>query len=1252
MLVETIRILVPAIQDYKPQILEYLHTEFGINIEIDRIEAKLTGLTPELKLINTAIKLPNNKSKLRLQKLQLWLDPLASLQHRTIKLAGLSVSGVQFTVQVLPNKQLAWTANSGNDNVTDIIKLLLTHGPITLLNGAIRVEQTGYKTLSMQFTQALLVPNKLGGIDIEVNAKFETNGQIKLLAHIELTPNIKAKVYLKTNNINLSSIVSSRIDLTWKLINLLNTELWIDWNGFQLDVIGSVMLHDITQSITANITTQWNVNETWNLQISNLILKHLEQNYDAIEMNVKGMNTNVERIRVAIAELKFEELKHSLSLLPLPINIIQLVNQLSPQGQIKDLLLEITMAKNKLLHWELGVQLDNISYLPLEKVPGISNLNLEIRANTNGGQARLTANEMTILAPKLFRAPLSNLQLNGDITWSINANEILINSDKLSIENTDLNINVRMLIQIPFTDEEPFVDLQGNISGDIAKLHKYFPVGVMKPPLINWLDQALVAGNLREGKFLLRGIADDFPFRANEGRFDAILDVENLTLNYENDWPRLENATGEIRFTGPGMAINLQHGKLLDSTINTAKSYVADIKPAEHIPINGQITGAFLDVLKILRGPLADKYARYVDGMEVLGDSKVEMNIAIPIESWARLQLDGQIYWHGADLQIEKWNLDLHDINGNVHFTDAGLFAQGIRANIGDHILHLDVDTEKSTSGHNDVTYLDVNFPLHADFLSIFAPQVSWQWLEGEAPANLRLIIPHETSSQANTNAGIKCQLDSDLKGLAINLPAPIGKAANKSQFMRIDSLLPLDVPQLLTLNYGRIQAALQMQSITPFKIESGEILSKLKEAPVANKSGLNIRGNVQRLDVPGWLAWINHEDTAADNISSVWRQTRPSKINLVLPKIHAEVNIGELGLATEPVKNLAFNLQQTEKNWDARIKADNIIGQIKIPNEFRLKPVQVKFDLMRLKSNSSTSDTRFTSNTTSSSGDPNQAPAMDVTVQDLQLDTQSLGKLHATLRPDHQGLKLKHLSLHNKLFSVTGTGTWYGNAVNQETTIHLEGNSKDFGEALRNLGFTSALQRANLQAKADLNWPGAFQDFAMDAVYGNLKFNMSAGQIVEVNPGVGRLFGILSLETLQRRLTLDFSDIFGDGFAFDSLTGNFVLQNGDAITQDIKILGPAADINISGRTGLVAKDYNQLISVTPAISSTLSIAAAIAGGPITGASLLVAGQVMGEQINKLMRLQYQLTGTWQQPNLVRVATQDGWSVSNLLVPK
>jgi uncharacterized protein YhdP len=187
-------------------------------------------------------------------------------------------------------------------------------------------------------------------------------------------------------------------------------------------------------------------------------------------------------------------------------------------------------------------------------------------------------------------------------------------------------------------------------------------------------------------------------------------------------------------------------------------------------------------------------------------------------------------------------------------------------------------------------------------------------------------------------------------------------------------------------------------------------------------------------------------------------------------------------------------------------------------------------------------------------------------------------------------------------------------------------------GGTVRELGLRSAIAGAPGRIAFDLSWPGALIAPPLGEIAGRLDLALSSGELKQLEPGVGRIFGLVNLNELGRRLALDFRDIQEKGFFFNAITGHFRIADGNAVTDDLRIAGPAARIEIAGRVGLVAQDYDQRAYVTPEIGSALPIAGVIAGGPLVGAALLIAGQLLKPGIDRVSRIEYRITGPWEAP--------------------
>jgi uncharacterized protein YhdP len=181
--------------------------------------------------------------------------------------------------------------------------------------------------------------------------------------------------------------------------------------------------------------------------------------------------------------------------------------------------------------------------------------------------------------------------------------------------------------------------------------------------------------------------------------------------------------------------------------------------------------------------------------------------------------------------------------------------------------------------------------------------------------------------------------------------------------------------------------------------------------------------------------------------------------------------------------------------------------------------------------------------------------------------------------------------------------------------------------------GYDGLVNGGKTHDQLDASWPGAPNALSLATMDGTLSINVSNGRIPEAtSPGVGRLLGLVSLAELPRRLTLDFGDVFGKGLGFDSIAGDFHLANGNATTDNLVIAGSSANISITGRTGLRAKDYDQEMRVVPHVGNSLPLVGAVVGGPIGAAAGFAVQGLLGKGLNQAASARYKITGTWDKP--------------------
>ncbi|KOR32719.1 hypothetical protein TI05_05485 [Achromatium sp. WMS3] len=1248
-LVGTIRLVLPHLANYQHLIVPHLETELDAKIRFDDLQTRLVGLTPELSLTNLSIQLiGQHNSPIYLGKVQVHFDLLGSLIHGKPKLAGIAIHGTRLKFRFVPGEGLTLVGfAASNTEASDIpLDFILNQGSLLLENSLVRLEHPDAKPLKIYPVTVRFIPSQ-DQVSMQLDAKLNNISSLSFQAHAAVATSNQShktlswhRVHLKIDNIPLNPTITSWLPPNWNLKGTLSAALWGRWSHTQKSLTGHVRLQDITldsssivQRLTTNISMQQDIQGTWQGIASDLSWIRAGKHYDGAVIKLfMPLNSDL-KLQLSLANTKLQDIIAHITTLPLPNKIKAPLRSLALHGNIKNLKFNALISlAHKPIQWHLSTQINDFSNTPCpqQQIPAVNNLNLHINASSSysskSGSIEIYSNKTHINAPNIFRAPLPALQLHGKLNWLMSQNGLVqINSDNLTLENEDFGIVNRFQVQIPATKSPVILDLQSQFTkGNIAATHHYLPVGVMKQPLIDWLDQALVSGRLTNGQVLLRGPIAEFPFHNREGRFEAQLDLEAVTLKYQKDWPPLKKAMGTIRFIGPGLDIKLRKGQLLNSQITTTHAEVEDIKPASHLPITGQVSGPFTDVLRILRGPLADQQGRHVQGMEVAGQNTAQIKIEIPLESWATTHVDGQLKCNDATLRLNDWELVFDKINGNLHFTDQGLFAKDIKAYLANEPIIFDINTITPAHKQDSVTHIDAKVPINQTSLTTILPTWPWELLKGSAPGNLRLVIGSQQNN--STNKSITYRLQSDLQGLTVNLPEPLRKDHKTIRKLNVTGALPPNIAHQIRVDYGTFKAVLQMAAGDTPRMASGEMLNGTNKQPRSNRNGLHINGKIQRLDILGWIALYDHYETDIHN----YLKTQNTPI-----RTQARLQIGTLGLPGEPLRNIKLVAKQLKTAWQLTLRSKTATGKIRIPNNPRRYPIQGRFKHLLLTFKKALKPPPLPFKYTTPSN-PRRASGLDLYINNLQIDSQTLGRFLIQARPTPTGLKISQFLLNGPYFAFNGYGHWIGDPKNQKTQLFIKGQSSDLGQALRDMGINSGLQQSYMQIQANIDTPHSIYSLTSANLNGILKFKLGKGRIANVSPGVGRFFGLLNLEAIQRRLALDFNDVFGKGFAFNAFGGEFTLKNGNAITSGIKITGPAADIIISGRTGLATQDYNQTVVVIPELSSTLPIAGAVTGGPIGAAAMLLANQVLGDQVNKLISFQYKLTGSWKNPVLVQ----------------
>ncbi|MCH8263254.1 MAG: hypothetical protein IIA77_09485, partial [Proteobacteria bacterium] len=386
----------------------------------------------------------------------------------------------------------------------------------------------------------------------------------------------------------------------------------------------------------------------------------------------------------------------------------------------------------------------------------------------------------------------------------------------------------------------------------------------------------------------------------------------------------------------------------------------------------------------------------------------------------------------------------------------------------------------------------------------------------------------------------------------------------------------------------------------------------------------LSITGNVDHLIASEWF------DLIPETTNGKKLKTKDKAVSL-------DVHVDSLEFMHQIFSDVNLKLGNIDSGYHLNVNAENISGDIYIDRLIDDNPVTINLQKLSLVKNTSENEEgKYVIN-------PGSIPPLDIKISELIYDNIDLGQLSLVTSKITNGLSVDKINFNKTDMEIAGTGIW--NIINHEhySKFNLTLNAASMNTMLETFNYDiTAIEDGKTSLTLDAQWQGTPVDFSLTNLEGTLFMEINKGRFTDITSTTGRLFGLLSLQTLPRRLSLDFSDLFGKGLAFDNIEGRFSIENGNAYTNNLTMSGPSVNINISGRTGLVDHDYDQIATITPKVSDSLPMASALFGpiGIGVGAVIFLASEIfhsLPEKIDTLLRKQYTITGAWDDPQVTKI---------------
>ncbi len=848
---------------------------------------------------------------------------------------------------------------------------------------------------------------------------------------------------------------------------------------------------------------------------------------------------------------------------------------------------------------------------PVAHWPGLRGVEGRISIGSHGGSVTIDATAGEVTLPRLFNEPLAMDTLQAQASWTRAKTGWEIKVPHLEVQNKDLAI-AGGVGRVVVSDHAPYLELQANIPRvDVSRVPRYVPNNT---PLkaARWLSRALVAGHASEGQLQWRGSVDRFPFTDGDGEFSARFKLKDGVFDYHKKWPAVSQFDADLVFHNATLRVNATTGKVMNSRIRQVSAYGENLyRRARTLKVDGVLDAKVSDAVDFLRqGPFVKNKDRAME-LAGSGDGNLQLQLMLPLSQLKKSRVAG--HYHTDDGTL-RWpnGVTIEEINGTVQFTEASVSGEGLSARLLQGPVRLDVKTMQPRTP--PIFAIDAHGEVDVKRLRPILGERLLEPMNGDTEWSARLTVDRN-------NADLRVK--SELIGVHVDLPPPLGKPADAA--MPVSALVRYTGSNQRSVEFDAhqlLKGALAFQPDTGrWRFLAGELILGPGTASVPEARELRFRATADVLDVDAWLEVLLKKSASDNDADSATMIDALRQVSLDIEELtFLQRNFGTVKMHA---------VSEDRRIWRADLDGVAVQGKALA----RLDEHQPWYGLALERLDWPRSEQAASSQADS---DPGVLPEVTAKVQAFRYGAASLGSLDFDAVPVVGGWSIERFRSEKPELLIEADGVWRRSATTQRTEVNVKASSNDLGKAMTALALPEQIAGGEADLEVVAEWNGAPGAFALDNLSGEFEFSAKSGSFTRVEPGSGRLFGLLNVEVLMRRLTFDFSDVFAKGLVFDRINAKGTLKQGDMFTDGFYVIGPAALIDVHGRAGLAKEDYDLEIIVAPQVGANLSLLSAIAS-PAAGAVVFVVQKLFKKQIGKLVSYRYQITGPWESPEIIRI---------------
>ena len=921
---------------------------------------------------------------------------------------------------------------------------------------------------------------------------------------------------------------------------------------------------------------------------------------------------------------------------------------------------------------------------------GLRGAAVDIDMTQAGGKAALSIASGALVLPGVFEEPVLPLdRLSADVRWQIEGDRVSVQANDVQFANSDAQGEARASWHTSDADTTAHrsrfpgvLDLSGTLNrADGTRVHRYLPLSIPAESR-HYVRDAVVAGTASGVQFRVKGDLHDLPFNDPKlGEFRIAARVRNVTYAYVPPqlqpantlpWPALTELGGELIFDRSSMQVRGASGSFAGRPGLRISRVDARIPDLSHtvVGVDADARGPLPELLALMSTtPLGGMTSHVLDQATGTGNADFKLRLSLPISDMAQSRVQGSVVLAGNEVRITPDTPTLTRARGTVQFSESGFSLNNVQAQAlggpvrlegGMRALPPNAPASESAvqlRAQGTATAEGLQQATQLGMLSQLARRAS-----GSAPYTLTL----------GFRRGVpEIQVNTSLQGMGLALPAPLGKAAATSMPLRFESKVLREsltgltsaatsgtesLPPLrdqITLDLGTIGSATYVRELSggQARVLRGAIGVGLGEGESAPLPAQGVVANIQqgKIDVDQWEDVLIQATASSPASPTEVGAQRSSAAQDYLPTTLA-LRAREFTLQGRTLHNVVAGALRDGSTWRATLDARELGGFI----EFRQPGAADHPSGLLYARLSRASLPQSDANQVEALLDeqPSTLPALDIVVDDFELRAKRLGRVE--IQAQNRGgegiqreWRLTRFNILTPDANLTASGNWTvvtgaAGAVptkppERRTALNFKLDIRDSGDLLARMGMADVVRRGKGRMEGRVAWIGA--PFSPDyrSLTGEINLNVESGQFLKADPGLAKLLGVLSLQSLPRRLALDFRDVFSEGFAFDFVRGDVRIEQGVATTNNLQMKGVNAAVLMEDSANIEAETQDLRVVVVPEINAMTASLVATAINPVVGLGSFLAQVFLRGPLIEAATQEFRVDGTWSDPRVVRV---------------